>query len=206
MTIPFIIDSGASDVSIPADVMLTLVRTETLKDSDFIGSQTYKLADGSTTPSLRFIIRKLKIGNQTIENVTAQISDIKGLPLLGQSFLSKFQSWTLDNSRRVLVLNQPPIEELIAAAVQRCWYDDPGARGSREMSAVIKIWVGVHGIAERTEIIDQRGSMSDPIWRAFAERARRTPLNPTCSKLPIPENKLEQYRVVTITFTPQGVQ
>ena len=50
ITLNFVIDSGATDVSVPADVVMTLIRTGTLQDTDFIGTQTYKLADGSTGP------------------------------------------------------------------------------------------------------------------------------------------------------------
>jgi hypothetical protein len=96
-------------------------------------------------------------------------------------------------------------KDLIAAAVQRCWYDDPGARGNGTMQAVIRVWLSADATVERTEIVDTEGRMADPVWRAFAERARRAPLNPTCSKLPIPADKLEDLRVFTFTFTPQGV-
>jgi uncharacterized protein len=47
ITLKFILDSGASDVLIPADVFLTLIRTGTVSESDLIGSKTYSLADGS---------------------------------------------------------------------------------------------------------------------------------------------------------------
>lgn len=46
----FVIDSGTSDVSVPADVVSTLIRTGTIAASDFIGKQTYILADGSRRP------------------------------------------------------------------------------------------------------------------------------------------------------------
>ena len=39
-----------------------------------------------------------------MSNVTASIGRPGSPPLLGQSFLSKFASWTLDNERNVLVL------------------------------------------------------------------------------------------------------
>src|SRR5580698_10108120 len=68
LTLNFILDSGASDVSVPADVFMTLVRTGTITDTDFLDKQTYKLADGSTIPSQRFVIRTLKIGDKTLEN------------------------------------------------------------------------------------------------------------------------------------------
>ena len=45
LTLDFIVDSGAADVSIPADVVLTLVRTGTLAESDFLDfPRTYRLS------------------------------------------------------------------------------------------------------------------------------------------------------------------
>jgi uncharacterized protein YecT (DUF1311 family) len=53
----FNVDSGAADVSIPADVFLTLVRTGTIGKEDYIGTGKYHLADGSVVDSDRFYIR-----------------------------------------------------------------------------------------------------------------------------------------------------
>jgi clan AA aspartic protease (TIGR02281 family) len=105
LTLDFIVDSGASDVSIPADVVLTLVRTGTLAESDFLDSQTYRLADGSTVPSQRFRIRSLRVGDTVLENVTGSVAPVAGGLLLGQSFLTRFKSWSIDNQRQALVLN-----------------------------------------------------------------------------------------------------
>jgi predicted aspartyl protease len=101
----FIVDSGASSVVIPNDVVMTLVRTGTLRADDFLGKQTYVLADGSKLPSVTFRIRSLKVGDKVLENVTGSASPASGDPLLGQSFLSRFQSWSIDNARGVLVLD-----------------------------------------------------------------------------------------------------
>ena len=100
----FVVDSGATDVVIPADVVLTLLRTGTLRESDFLGSQTYALADGSTLRSRNFRIRSLKVGDIVLNNVTASLAPAASEPLLGQSFLRHFRSWSIDNSRSVLVL------------------------------------------------------------------------------------------------------
>jgi predicted aspartyl protease len=105
LTLKFVVDSGAADVSIPADVVLTLLRTETITEADFLDKQTYQLADGSTVPSQRFVIRTLKIGDKTLENVVGGIAPVAGSLLLGQSFLSRFKSWSIDNQRRALILN-----------------------------------------------------------------------------------------------------
>ena len=104
ITLDFMVDSGASDVSIPEDVVSTLIRAGTIKGADFIGEQTYVLADGSKVKSKTFRIRSLKVGDRVLENVTGSVADRKGTLLLGQSFLGRFKSWSIDNSRHALVL------------------------------------------------------------------------------------------------------
>ncbi len=74
ITLDFLIDSGAADASIPADVVLTLVRTGTVLKSDFTGTRTYTLADGSTVPSSLFRIRSLQIGDTVLNNIIASVS------------------------------------------------------------------------------------------------------------------------------------
>ena len=104
ITLDFIIDSGAADVSVPADVVSTLIRTRTIQPSDFIGKQTYVLADGSEAPSAVFIIRSLRVGSHLVENIRGSIAPAQGTLLLGQSFLQNFKTWSIDNTKHALVL------------------------------------------------------------------------------------------------------
>ena len=100
----FTIDSGASDVQIPADVVMTMVRSGTLDRSDFIGQKVYQLADGSQLPSYVFRIRSLQVGDVTVRDVTGAIASQSGLLLLGQSFLSRLSSWSMNNQAGTLML------------------------------------------------------------------------------------------------------
>ena len=100
----FTIDSGAADVSVPADVVSTLMRTGSLQPTDFTGEQKYRLADGSVVPSQTFTIRTLKVGSRILKDVTASVASVNGTLLLGQSFLGRFNSWSIDNTRHVLIL------------------------------------------------------------------------------------------------------
>ena len=104
ITLDFAVDSGASDVSIPIDVVKALIDAGTIRDTDLIGEKTYVIADGSKVKSLTFRIRSLKVGDRLIENLTGSVGPVKGIPLLGQSFLGRFKSWSIDNSRHALVL------------------------------------------------------------------------------------------------------
>ncbi len=105
LTLDFVVDSGAADVSIPADVVMTLIRTGTITNADFLGRQTYTLADGRSIPSEVFVIRKLDVGGHTVRDIRASLAPVSGALLLGQSFLSRFRSWSMDNRRHALILN-----------------------------------------------------------------------------------------------------
>jgi clan AA aspartic protease (TIGR02281 family) len=106
ITLDFVIDSGASDVSIPADVVSTLVRAGKISSGEFGDAHTYVLADGTKVPSQTVTLRTLKIGDITLTKVQAAVTDAKGTLLLGQSFLSRFKSWSIDNGGHRLVLKQ----------------------------------------------------------------------------------------------------
>lgn len=102
----FVVDSGASDVSIPADVFLRLVRANTVTQADITGIRNYKNADGQVFQSKTFVIRSLKIGNIEAPKVQAKVSPSNAPPLLGQSFLKRFKSWSIDNSTQELILQR----------------------------------------------------------------------------------------------------
>jgi predicted aspartyl protease len=106
ITLDFVVDSGATDVTIPANVVSTLVQEGNLNDADFIGQRKYRLADGSTTVLKTFRIRSLKVGDTVVENVTGSVAPAQGFPLLGQSFLRHFRSWSIDNAAHELLLNE----------------------------------------------------------------------------------------------------
>jgi hypothetical protein len=108
VSLNFTIDSGATDVSIPATVFSTLTRNGIVSPQDFLDKRLYKLADGSGEISQRFRIRSLRIGTLEVRDVIASVGDSGGLLLLGQSFLSRLKSWSIDNERQALLLTGSP--------------------------------------------------------------------------------------------------
>jgi len=104
ISLRFIVDSGASDVNIPTDVVNMLIRDGVISPSDFLGRKPYVLADGSRIVADTFRIRAMRIGNRVVEDVTATVGSASSPFLLGQSFLRRFRSWSIDNAREALVL------------------------------------------------------------------------------------------------------
>ncbi|HJW40991.1 MAG TPA: retroviral-like aspartic protease family protein [Rhizomicrobium sp.] len=108
VTFDCIVDSGASDVNIPEDAFRKLVRAGAIEQSDILGTEVYTLADGSNERGRVVRIRTLKVGNIVVHDVQASIGGAESNGLLGQSFLERFRSWSLDNERHALVLNGTP--------------------------------------------------------------------------------------------------
>ncbi|HUJ52932.1 MAG TPA: retropepsin-like aspartic protease [Steroidobacteraceae bacterium] len=101
----FTIDSGSADVSIPEEVFTLLIREGTVAQQDMLDTRRYRLADGSEQTSRRFLIRSLRVGNVELRDVVASVVPEGGELLLGQSFLSRLSSWSIDNDRHTLALN-----------------------------------------------------------------------------------------------------
>jgi hypothetical protein len=111
----FTIDSASSDVSISENVFSTLMRTGALNPEDMIDTQNYRLANGTEQKSPRFRFRSLRVGNVELHNVIGSIVTQDGDLLLGQSFLSRLKSWSIDNERHVLLLNEPESSQRLLA-------------------------------------------------------------------------------------------
>lgn len=93
----FTIDSGASDISVPQEVVEELLASGRLGQGDFSGKGRYRLADGSVVDAEIFTIREVTVGNVTLENVRASIAPAGSPALLGQSFLGRLTRWHVDN-------------------------------------------------------------------------------------------------------------
>jgi aspartyl protease family protein len=106
ITLSFVVDSGAADVSITADLFSILRRAGTVSEADIIGYTGYEMADGSTQREPNFLIRSLRIGSVELQNVRCSVAPARGNLLLGQSFLARLPPWSIDFQRRVLILNE----------------------------------------------------------------------------------------------------
>ncbi|WP_157973004.1 retropepsin-like aspartic protease [Aureibaculum luteum] len=94
----FIFDTGASDISISKTEADFLVKQGLLKEEDIIGTQKYRIADGSISVGVKITIREIKINDIFINNVSATVIDNDNAPLLfGQSALSKFGRFEIEN-------------------------------------------------------------------------------------------------------------
>lgn len=99
-----ILDTGAAEVHISSDAFLTLVIAGMIQGADFLSPRTYVLADGSLIRHERVLLRRLKIGNQVLTNVSASFGGAFSSSLLGQNALAQLEPWHIDSQQKVLHL------------------------------------------------------------------------------------------------------
>ena len=86
----FILDTGASDVSISLTEALFLIKNGNISKYNLLGYSEAQLANGDIIENTKLLIDNLKIGNVELENIKATIVHNSNAPLLlGQSVLKK---------------------------------------------------------------------------------------------------------------------
>jgi hypothetical protein len=91
----------------------------------------------------------------------------------------------------------------IGEKVRECWTKDAGALDLDKMSVQLIVTTDEAGVAHIATVGDEdRARMSDPRFRAFAERAIHAVEDPRCAALPLPKDKLGRVNVLTFRFRP----
>ena len=103
-TLRFTLDSGATNVVIPRRVAAKMMLDGSLTQADFVGNGSATLADGSRIPNKHVILRTITVGGVTVRNVVCSVGPEGSSLLLGESWLHKFRSVSIDNARGVLRL------------------------------------------------------------------------------------------------------
>ena len=91
----------------------------------------------------------------------------------------------------------------IGDAVRRCWTYDAAARDADSLRVLLEVTTDDTGTARLAKVApEDMGRMSNPVFRAFAERAVRAVLSPQCANLPLPRAMLGQQRLLKFRFSP----
>ncbi|GAB3567748.1 hypothetical protein GCM10027578_19180 [Spirosoma luteolum] len=99
----FILDTGASLISMSTTEAELLFRRGTIGPRDIIGRSQFQDANGDISPGAIIRLRSVQIGDRVLENVNANVvGNAKAPLLLGQSALSKFGRISLDYRRNVV--------------------------------------------------------------------------------------------------------
>ncbi len=103
LKIDMILDTGAAEVYLTPDIVLTLFKAKTISDEDILEGGFFMDASGNVNKSVRFNMKEIKIGNITVENVSCGVNTkLDGVNLLGLSALSKLNRMSINFSNNTL--------------------------------------------------------------------------------------------------------
>ncbi len=91
----------------------------------------------------------------------------------------------------------------IGEHVRACWTKDAGALEVDKQRVLLTVTTDAAGTARRAEVAGEDiARMSDPRFRAFAERAIRAVMDVRCANLPLPGTMMGRNAVLTFRFSP----
>lgn len=100
----FVFDTGASSICISTIEAILLVKNGSLTENDVIGQQGFTDATGRISVGAKINLRTVQIGNKVLNNVEAIIIENPGAEcLLGQTVLSRFGKYTIDNQQNEII-------------------------------------------------------------------------------------------------------
>ncbi len=102
----FILDTGASLISLSSTEAEFMMKQGTITDDDLVGQSRFQDANGDISPGSIIRLKSVQIGDRVLENVHASvISGAKAPLLLGQSALSQFGKISLDYRRNIVTFD-----------------------------------------------------------------------------------------------------
>lgn len=105
ISMKFILDTGASNVSMSRVEADFLIKQGSIDQTDILEDAQMVDANGVVTTVSMINLKKVRLGTKTLNNVRAVVVDNQKAPLLlGQSVLQQFGTYTIDNKRNVLIL------------------------------------------------------------------------------------------------------
>lgn len=105
LSLKFIFDTGASDVSISLTEALFMLKNGYLSEDALIGTEYYRIANGDIEEGTEIVLKNIEIGKLKLYNVKASIVHNLSAPLLlGQSALSKLGKIEFDYANSTLTI------------------------------------------------------------------------------------------------------
>ncbi len=101
----FIFDTGASTISISETEAIFLKKQGLLQPEDIKKGENFSDATGKISEGTVIVLKTVRIGDRTLENVEASVVHNMDAPLLfGQSAMEKFGKISIDNTNQEIVL------------------------------------------------------------------------------------------------------
>ena len=95
--------------------------------------------------------------------------------------------------------------DAVRRKIYPCWSVPSGAKGAKDLVVDIDMELSADGTVIKADIVDKRRMSNDPYFNIAAESARRAVLDPRCNPLPLPKDKHDKWKSMTMSFNPKDM-
>tara|TARA_B100000029_G_C17609046_1_gene968665 strand:+ start:11055 stop:11879 length:825 start_codon:yes stop_codon:yes gene_type:complete len=88
---------------------------------------------------------------------------------------------------------------------EKCWNIPSGAREIGNLASEIKVRFNKDGNVVDARIVNISRMKRDNFYRTAAESALRAVLNPRCQNAPLPKDKFDKWKNLTLNFDPKSI-
>ena len=96
-------------------------------------------------------------------------------------------------------------KDAIRKHFEKCWNIPSGAREVGDLAAEIKVRFNKKGNVIDARIVNTSRMKRDNFYRTAAESALRAVLNPRCQNAPLPKDKFDKWKNLTLNFDPKSI-
>ena len=136
---------------------------------------------------------------KSIEQIKKDISDNKKSK---KEIVEKDEKLTPKKLGMTLTISEI---DAIRRHFEKCWNIPSGAREAGNLATEIKARFNKEGNVLNARILDINRMKRDVYFRTAAESALRAVLNPRCKNAPLPIDKYDKWKNITLNFDPKSV-
>jgi hypothetical protein len=92
--------------------------------------------------------------------------------------------------------------DLVRQTIKKCWHFPAGLKNAEDLVVDIELELDPNGNVQKANILDSRRLASDSNFKIAAENAVRAVLDQDCNPLPLPREKYNEWKNLTLSFNP----
>ena len=95
--------------------------------------------------------------------------------------------------------------DAIRQHIRKCWRVPAGIQGAKDISVDVDLDVALDGRVTRAEVTDKARLNNDAMYESAARSAIAAVMDPECNRLPIPKGKYDEFKKITMSFSPKDM-
>jgi TolA protein len=95
--------------------------------------------------------------------------------------------------------------DMIRQTIRKCWHFPAGLKNAENLVVDVDMELSPDGKITKATVTDKKRMDSDPDFKIAAESAVRAVMDKECNQLPLPKEKYDEWKNITLSFNPKDM-